>query len=484
MYFGVVCSVGLAVFGLEVATGVPGLGDARSAFWLISGLIFLGEFVTIPVSRKELDEITVSTTFSFALLLAFGAGPAIIAQGAASVVSDVVHGKRAWTTIFNLAQYALSLAAAGVVYERLGGGGPISSQDLWPAVAAALVFFLLNTIVTSCGIGLRGDDPIVGHIIRDVRFDAHTGPALLALSPVVVVAAERSLWLVPLAASPAAAVWWAMKLALENQRMAERLRDSLEHMTNLNRVKDDFVAVVSHELRTPLTSIQGYVKTLLQLSPVLEDEQRRTFLEAADRQADRLRRLIEQLLVVGRLESQAEPLATSRVSLSLLVALVVDELRPRANGHVFDIRLDPDAGEIMTDEAKVHQILSNLVENALKYSPPDTRVTVSSGPAVHGVVLSVGDEGPGIPAEAQDKIFDRFFQVDSSTTRTVGGTGLGLYICRKMAETAGARLWLARSDDTGSEFCLFLPERPSVDEGEKDPSDVVGPSAQSITARV
>ena len=113
-----------------------------------------------------------------------------------------------------------------------------------------------------------------------------------------------------------------------------------------------------------------------------------------------------------------------------------------------------------TDEAKLHQIVSNLVENALKYSPPDTRVTIRAVERDGGVVISVQDEGPGIPPYAHEKIFDRFYQVDSSATRAVGGTGLGLYICRRMADSVGGKVWLERSTDSGTVFCLWVPLVP------------------------
>jgi signal transduction histidine kinase len=279
-----------------------------------------------------------------------------------------------------------------------------------------------------------------------------------------------------------AAVHWGTKLAVRNAQLAGRLQSSLDEMTELNRMKDDFVAVVSHELRTPLTSIQGYIKTLLQLSPELDPQQQSSFLEAADRQGERLRRLIEQLLVVSRLESHVDPLVVSRVSLPRVIALVVDELRPRANGHTFDLRILSGSAEVDTDEGKLHQILSNLLENALKYSPPDTRVIVRTEPSVQGLVLTVADEGTGIPPEASELIFDRFYQVDQSATRRVGGTGLGLYICRRLAVALGARIWLARSDSNGSEFSLFLPEHPP--EGAEGAPMPMPRIAQSITARV
>ena len=375
------------------------------------------------------------------------------------------------------------MGAAEAVYVALGGADHVDAGMLPPFLAAGAVFYVLNNVLTDVGIGLSIDVPLIGYLARDLRAQVFATPTLLALAPVVVAAADVTLWLVPLAAVPALAVYWGTRLAMENSRLVGELQESLARMTELNRLKDDFVAVVSHELRTPLTSVQGYIKTLLQLSSELEEEQRRSFLEAADRQSERLRRLIEQLLVVSRLESHVEPLVWQRVSISRVTAHVVDELRSRAHGHTFDVRFPEELPEVETDEAKLHQILSNLVENALKYSPPDTRITIGAAVEPRAVVLSVTDEGGGIPPEASERVFERFYQVDSSHTRRQGGTGLGLYICRRMAEAIGARIWLARSDAGGSEFRLSVPERRAGgDPVEAGPPQ--GAAAQSITARV
>jgi signal transduction histidine kinase len=452
---------------LRVATDTRG-------FWLFALLLFLGEVFPISVPRRggEVDEVTASTTFAFALMIGFGTAPAVIAQVVSSIVADVILRKSAWKIAFNAGQYALSLGAAGALYHLMGGDLAPGLSGLIPFALSALVFFVLNTAITDVAVGLSTGVGLRDYITKDLVFQAQATLPLLALAPVVVASADESLWLVPLATAPAIAVWWGTHLALENARLAGELRGSLDYQRELNRLKDDFVAVVSHELRTPLTSIQGYVKTLLQLSPDLPEEQRRTFLEAADRQSERLRRLIEQLLVVGRIDSHVEPLSLSWVSLEEVVGRVTDELTPRAQGHAFDLRIAANLPRVQTDEGKLHQILSNLVENALKYAPPDTRVTIKADPAVRGVAVAVADEGPGIPPEAHERIFERFYQVDQSATRRVGGTGLGLYICRRMAETLGARLWLARSDGSGSEFALFLPTRapaeplPAVDDGQ------------------
>jgi K+-sensing histidine kinase KdpD len=246
-------------------------------------------------------------------------------------------------------------------------------------------------------------------------------------------------------------------VSVENARLVSQLEESLAHLTEMNRLKDDFVASVSHELRTPLTSIKGYVGTLLRSEVNFSEEQKRDFLETVARQSNRLHRLIEDLLAVSRIESATTSATLSTLSLSTLVQDVLDELRDRLEAHPVELRLEPDLPLIETDQGKVHQILGNLVENAMKYSEPGARVTISGRRDREGVLVTVADEGRGIPADQQAKIFDRFYQVDQSSTRAVGGTGLGLYICRTMAEALGARIWLDKSDETGSVFAFWLP---------------------------
>jgi signal transduction histidine kinase len=247
-------------------------------------------------------------------------------------------------------------------------------------------------------------------------------------------------------------------VSLENARLVDRLQQSLAHLTEMNRLKDDFVAAVSHELRTPLTSIQGYVKTLLRPgAEKLPDEQRRSFLEAVDRQGERLRRLIEDLLVVSRLEAHEMSPVIGRVDVAGVIAQVLTELREKAAGFEVDVEVAPGLPPVQTDEGKVLQIVSNLVDNAFKYSPRGGKVTLHASQSGEGIQISVSDTGAGIPEEMTEKVFDRFYQVDQSSTREVGGTGLGLYICRRLAEALGGRVWIERTGPTGSTFSLWVP---------------------------
>lgn len=463
----VVAAGGLAVLAALVPTiDVRAIAADPVTFWLLAALALAGELVPIraPIGG-EIQEVGVSTTFGFAVLLRFGTAPAAAVFAGACLVSDIIDRKPPLTALFNAAQYALSAAAAGAAYSLLGAPREMSVPALGPIAVAALAFFLVNDLLTSTAIALSRGVSIHRYVLEDLVFQGLTAAALFALSPVVIGLSDDDPWLMLLVVVPVAAVYLGATASLRNTELVHRLQEALEHEKELGRMKDDFVAVVSHELRTPLTSIQGYLKTMLQLGAQLGPEQERSFLEAADRQSDRLRRLIEQLLAVARLESHVEPLSPSLVSIEQVARHVVDELRASAHGHTFDLRFDPSLPLIETDEAKVHQILSNLVENAMKYSPPDTRVTIRGARMGDGIVVAVEDEGRGIPEEAHERIFERFYQVDSSATRSVGGTGLGLYICRKLADVLGGRLWLERSGPEGTVFRLWIPSSPPAAEG-------------------
>jgi signal transduction histidine kinase len=252
-------------------------------------------------------------------------------------------------------------------------------------------------------------------------------------------------------------------VSLENARLVGRLEDSLARLTEMNRMKDDFVATVSHELRTPLTSIHGCIKTLLGPDADFDPETQRALMEAIDRQADRLVILIEDLLVASRIESNSVRPVIAPMKLASLAHQVVEDTSTRSRNHRLEVRVEGDVPSVESDERKVRQILVNLLENAIKYSPEGTTVTVRCRVEDDGVAALVEDRGPGIPKELHQKVFERFYQADQSTTRTVGGTGLGLYICQRLAEVLGGRVTLERSDDRGSVFKVWVPKVPPVD---------------------
>jgi K+-sensing histidine kinase KdpD len=246
-------------------------------------------------------------------------------------------------------------------------------------------------------------------------------------------------------------------IALENAHLVSRLRGSLAKMTEMNRVKDEFVATVSHELRTPLTSIIGFIKTLRRTDVEYTREEIASMLGAADRQSANLHSLIEDLLLVSRIESK--PIRTERanVAVSDLLNELVHDFSARNSGHRLQLTTEDDV-MISSDETALRRILSNLVENAIKYSPANTTVCIEALQDAKGIRFVVQDEGPGIPEEARERIFDRFFQMDQSNTRSVGGVGLGLYICRSLASSIGGSLTVGESTSGGAAFTLWIPQ--------------------------
>ncbi len=246
-----------------------------------------------------------------------------------------------------------------------------------------------------------------------------------------------------------------LSISVRNARLVEQLGHALEHERHLASIKDDFVATISHELRTPLTNVQGYIKTLLNPSVALSPEERRDFLASADRQSERLKALIEDLLFASNVEASATPDASESHPLGELIEGIVDD---RAGPHRVDrieLSVPDDLPVVRTRVEDLSRLIGNLVDNALKYSSAVVHVGVRFESV--GIRVSVTDEGCGVSAEEAERIFDRFYQVDGSNTRRVGGAGMGLYICRRAAEALGGRVWLEHSDGNGSTFCAWLP---------------------------
>jgi signal transduction histidine kinase len=260
-------------------------------------------------------------------------------------------------------------------------------------------------------------------------------------------------------------------VSIENAKLVSTLEESLARLTEMNQLKDDFVAAVSHELRTPLTSIQGYVKTLLREDVSFSGEQQTTFLRIVERQSERLHQLIEDLLVASRLQNRGVNSTFATFSVPSLIDQVTEEFQDLAEVHKLIIDIEDELPFVMSDPVKVHQIVSNLLDNAFKYSRPGSKVTLSAERRDNSVVVAVSDQGEGIPEEARDKIFERFYQVDQSATRSAGGTGLGLYICRKLADAIGGRVWLDTSGPRGSVFAVSVPIRPATQDAEADGED-------------
>jgi len=222
------------------------------------------------------------------------------------------------------------------------------------------------------------------------------------------------------------------------------------------RLRRELTANVSHELRTPLTSIKGFAETLL--GGAMADEAAcRRFLTIIDGEAARLMKLVDDLMDLSRLESRAVSMEPAEFRVDELVAEALSRMRPQADRHRIALRARTVPAIALADRDRVLQVLTNLLDNAIKFTPEGGTVDVSVTSPPTGAVVSVTDTGRGIPADDLPRIFDRFYRVDRSRSREAGGTGLGLAIAKHIVEAHGGRITVTSRVNAGSTFTFTLP---------------------------
>jgi signal transduction histidine kinase len=242
--------------------------------------------------------------------------------------------------------------------------------------------------------------------------------------------------------------------AMRLERLLSREQQAVAELRTLSQMKSDFVAVASHELRSPLTAILGYVKTLRR--PEFETDQtaRREFLAAIERQGERLLRLVNNLLTTALVENRAATVEISRFEVGPLAEEVKEGFHA---GSRIELSVPQDLPPLESDRVRVSEIMANLVDNALKYSPDEAQVEVGARALDGHIQFWVLDRGVGIAPEDVERIFDRFYQTDQSITRRFGGVGLGLHLVRELAVSLGGRVEVESAPGAGSTFTVTLP---------------------------
>ncbi len=227
----------------------------------------------------------------------------------------------------------------------------------------------------------------------------------------------------------------------------------------LEGVRKEFVANVSHELRTPLSIIKGCIETLVDGHRTMPVDDRDRFLQTIERHAERLHSLLEDLLVLSRLESASPGLQREPVQLGELITGLVDDLRgrPRAGERSLSVAIDPAVGVVTADPLRISQVCANLLDNALKYTPRGAHIDVEARPRGDEIEVCVRDDGPGIPEADLPHLFERFYRVDKGRSRETGGTGLGLSIVKHIVQLHGGRVWVESTLGQGTAFYFTLP---------------------------
>ena len=245
--------------------------------------------------------------------------------------------------------------------------------------------------------------------------------------------------------------------ATENSGAVVVLHD-ITDLRKLERVRRDFVANVSHEFKTPLTAIQGFAETLL--AGAMDDPQHRVrFLQIILEHSRRLARLTDDLLELSKMDADRLALEVDRLSASQLVQSCVETTQRVANEkHLrFSINLPQCLPDVAADRRRIAEVLQNLLDNAIQYTPSGGEIVVSASAGGQEVTFTVSDTGIGIPQVDQPRIFERFYRVDVARSREVGGTGLGLSIAKHLVEAHGGRIWVESEVGRGSQFHFTVP---------------------------
>jgi signal transduction histidine kinase len=266
----------------------------------------------------------------------------------------------------------------------------------------------------------------------------------------------------------------------ELQQKNEKLQEAFDRLRELDRLKSNFLGVVSHELRTPLTSIIGYSEMLVEgiAGPLVGDQQK--FVQTINDKGQQLLQLIMSLLDLSKLESGTMSMKKGTVVIGQLLGDVAATLAPKARKRSIEIEctVEPGLPDVQGDADRLRQVFVNLVDNAVKFSPEGGTIFITAGPQALDEELSdedgfslmqpsrrmievnVIDGGIGIPEEERERIFDAFYQVDSSSTREHEGTGLGLSIVKRLVDGHGGSVRVSANEPTGAIFSVVLPSAP------------------------
>ena len=396
--------------------------------------------------------------------------------GAARMAEDVVNALRSLTTIADASRASI------FVFSEPWGEAPPSGFDIlvdWREDAANLPGLPDADHVLArhplAKLFSRDGAVLVNDVLTDPRLSENDRDWLASIK-------TRSILLFPLITSDQ---WYGMfnvhyhfptQMQLEDINYFEKVVNQAaaaiynfhllgaetrarQEAEEANELKLKFLAMISHELRTPLTSIKGFATTLLADDVTWDPNSQRDFVETISQEADKLTDLIEQLLDLSRLESGTLRIVPEEQSLSVIVKRAEAQLQVLTAAHHLAILIPEDLPPVRADPQRIAQVLTNLVNNATKYSPDGTQITVSAARQGQHVRVNVADEGPGIPPEERARVFEAFHQVAGGQDRVerTKGAGLGLAICRGLVEAQYGRIWIQDRPGPGTTVSFTLP---------------------------
>jgi signal transduction histidine kinase len=403
----------------------------------------LAEAYPVPIEGVAVGSTSLATIFLVAVAVIDGWDAAAVVGFLTMTLVEVGRRRPASRILFNCAIYVLAGTAAGACAVAVGTGS--IAELVFAAILGSIAFYLVDIVLLVAIASITRRISFLRGLRQYVFLTAVPFAIMASLTVILVVLWDQSPFVAVILVGPLLAT------ALY-QRWIHR---SLERLREFDRLKDEFIAVVSHELRTPLTSVYGAAMTLGELE--LDEERRNALLHIVSTESARLARLLDDILWVSRLDSGRADVAISDLEPVRLVSEVLATTRVHLPDRLsLDFHHPADVPAVAADPDKLRQVLVNLVENAVKYST-EGQIDVRLEPQ-HGTMrFSVSDQGLGIPVEEQDRIFEKFHRLDPEMTRGVGGTGLGLYICKEIIEQMHGRIWVESERGVGSTFAFELP---------------------------
>jgi signal transduction histidine kinase len=437
---------GAALFTIALyrfATGDPELGTVAGTLALLAASV-VAEAFPVPIEGVAAGRTSLANIFIVGAAVIYGWPAASIVGFAAMASVELAHRRRISRLLFNTGLYTLAAGSAGAVAAAVDGGG-LGRLLLATAVASA-AFYLVDITLLSGVIAEATERPFFAVYGRSLYSTVIPFAIMASLAAILVVLWDRSAFIAVSLTGPLVAI------ALYERRVhaiVERLRE-------LDRIKNEFIAVVSHELRTPISSVYGAAATLQRRS--LDEAHRQSLLSVIYAESARLARLVDQVVWASRFESGHTAFNPERCEPAALAAQVIEAARIHLPETLrIELRADSSLPAILADPERVRQVLVNLVDNAVKFSPEGGRIEVALESANGHVRFAVADEGLGIPLDQQSRIFEKFHRLDPKLNRGVAGTGLGLYICQELVRQMNGRIWVDSRERQGSTFVFELP---------------------------
>jgi signal transduction histidine kinase len=427
---------------LSLVSGDVGWDEGVGIALLIAAAT-LAEAFPVPIEGVAVGSTSLATIFLVAGATIYGWAAAAVAGFLAMALVELGRRRPFSRIAFNCGMYVLAGVAAGAAAALVQNGSLL--RLTLGAVAAAIAFYLVDITLLTAVVTRSRSSPFVPTLGSYVHLTFVPFAVMASLAVILVVLWDRSPFVAVALVGP----------LLATALYQRWIHGALNRLREFDRLKDEFIAIVSHELRTPLTSVYGAAVTLEHHA--LDEERRKELVEIISTEAARLSRLLDDILWVSRLDSGRARPFISPVEPLPLTAEVVDATRTHLpTGLSLELLHDAMPPEVAADPDKLRQVLVNLVENAVKYSH-EGRIEVRLQQQNGTVRFSVRDEGPGIPPSQCERIFEKFYRLDPNMTQGVGGTGLGLYICRELIESMEGEIWVESELGEGSTFSFELP---------------------------